>query len=193
MVIASRRSQRGFTLIELLIVITIIGILAIALVPRIIGGPARSRDIKRTADLKNIATALEIYFNDNGGYPSDGNVPSEDCVGSGGWLDQAIAKYLEGGKVPTDPGSGKPLTCTQGQYFYRALQSDTANPSSTGNGGAYILVADMEVDTASSEDNYCNLTSSAGWTILSATQKDLQQNNDCSAQTTPDSFYVMTR
>lgn len=193
MTLPSRRNPRGFTLIELLIVITIIGILAIALVPRIVGGPARSRDVKRTADLKNIATALEIYFNDNGGYPSDGNVPSEDCVGSGGWLDQAIMKYLEGGKVPTDPGSGKPLTCAQGQYFYRALQADSTNPSSTGNGGAYILVADMEVDTANSEDNYCNLTASSGWTILSATQQDLQLNNDCSAQTTPDSFYVMTR
>ncbi|KKR25748.1 MAG: hypothetical protein UT55_C0031G0009, partial [Candidatus Peregrinibacteria bacterium GW2011_GWE2_39_6] len=46
----SQHHKKSFTLIELLIVITIIGILAVALVPRIMGGAPRARDVKRKAD-----------------------------------------------------------------------------------------------------------------------------------------------
>ena len=57
--------KKTFTLIEMLIVIVIIGILAAALVPRLQAVQGRARDTKRKADLKQIATALEIYLLDN--------------------------------------------------------------------------------------------------------------------------------
>ena len=42
--------KRAFTLIQLLIVITIIGILAAALLPSILNAPGRGREAARTAD-----------------------------------------------------------------------------------------------------------------------------------------------
>jgi len=58
--------RKGFTLIELLIVVTIIGILAVALVPRIIGGSATARDGRRQSDVQSVATLLEYFLLDNG-------------------------------------------------------------------------------------------------------------------------------
>ena len=70
--------RKGFTLIELLIVITIIGILAVALVPRISQGPARARDVQRKADISNITSALELYYADFGTYPD--TLGADECL-----------------------------------------------------------------------------------------------------------------
>ena len=61
--------SKGYTLIELLIVITIIGILAVALLPSVLGAPARARDAARKADINNIIAALETYNSDHQQYP----------------------------------------------------------------------------------------------------------------------------
>ena len=63
------KNQKGFTLVELLVVIAIIGILATLLLLQL--GVARStaKDAKRIADINQVRTALELYFDDNGQYP----------------------------------------------------------------------------------------------------------------------------
>ena len=63
-------NKKGFTLIELLVVIAIIGLLSTLSVLALNGARARARDAKRIADIKQIQTALEMYYNDNNSYPA---------------------------------------------------------------------------------------------------------------------------
>jgi len=62
--------SRGFTLIELLVVIAIIGILATIAVVALQNARAKARDARRVADVKQMQTALELFFNDKQRYPT---------------------------------------------------------------------------------------------------------------------------
>lgn len=66
----SRFISLGFTLIELLVVISIIGILATLVTVNLSSARSRARDAQRKSDLKNISTALRLYYNDKSGYPT---------------------------------------------------------------------------------------------------------------------------
>lgn len=65
-----KKKYQGFTLIELLVVVAIIGLLSTLSILALNTARARARDAKRVADVKQIQTALEMYFNDVGAYPS---------------------------------------------------------------------------------------------------------------------------
>ncbi|MEI7620081.1 MAG: type II secretion system protein [Candidatus Falkowbacteria bacterium] len=70
-----KNKKQAFTLIELLVVIAIIGLLATLSVLALNNARAKSRDAKRVADVKQIQTALELYFNDKQLYPDTLSVP----------------------------------------------------------------------------------------------------------------------
>ncbi len=126
--------SKGFTLIELLIVITIIGILAVALLPSVLGAPARARDAARKADLNNIIAALETFNSDKQHYPSDATTTCIDAVKDGG-SDPVLTSYFQGGKVPADPQQKAAWNCSTG-YAYVV---------GTGNPVSYVLAASMEI------------------------------------------------
>ncbi|MEZ4485464.1 MAG: type II secretion system major pseudopilin GspG [Syntrophotaleaceae bacterium] len=63
-------NQRGFTLIEILVVVTILGILAAIVVPRILERPEEARRTKAAVDIKGLEEALGLFKLDNGFYPS---------------------------------------------------------------------------------------------------------------------------
>ncbi|MEI7620268.1 MAG: FISUMP domain-containing protein [Candidatus Falkowbacteria bacterium] len=65
-----KKSSKAFTLIELLVVIAIIGILATVSVLALSNARAKARDAKRAGDVKQVQTALELFFNDNNRYPT---------------------------------------------------------------------------------------------------------------------------
>lgn len=58
-------SKKTFTLIEILIVVLVIGVLASALIPKLQGAQARTRDAVRQVSLHDIYNAIETYAIDN--------------------------------------------------------------------------------------------------------------------------------
>jgi len=105
--------KRGFTLIELLVVIAIIGLLSTLAVVALNSARQKSRDSKRVADVKQIQTALELYFADHQGYPTSNGVlggASFKKLVNGGWVASNVTgttTYM--GLVPSAP---KPIDGT---------------------------------------------------------------------------------
>jgi len=66
----SRCKQQGFTLIEIMVVVVILGILAAAVVPKIMSRPQQARIEKAKHDITSLESALNIYKLDNYRYPS---------------------------------------------------------------------------------------------------------------------------
>jgi len=63
--------RNGFTLIELMLVVVIIATLAALVVPRFTGRVDQAKISAAKADiLANLSTALDLYYMDNGFYPT---------------------------------------------------------------------------------------------------------------------------
>jgi len=65
-----KHKQTGFTLIEIMVVVVILGILAAAVVPKIMSRPEQARIEKAKHDITALESALNIYKLDNYQYPS---------------------------------------------------------------------------------------------------------------------------
>ena len=103
-------NKQGFTLIELLVVIAIIGLLSTLAVVSLNNAREKSRDAKRVSDIKQVQTALELYYTDNNGYPL--------TAASGSSISDSNATYM--GTFPTAP---TPVdgTCVAGGNTYTYL------------------------------------------------------------------------
>jgi general secretion pathway protein G len=65
-----RNVSDGFTLIEIMVVVVIIGLLAAAIVPAVIGQVDRARVTKAKGDIQSLKTALALFRLDNSKYPT---------------------------------------------------------------------------------------------------------------------------
>ena len=64
------RFSAGFTLVEIMVVVVIIGILAVLIVPRVLGRSDEARVAAARHDIAAIVQSLKLYRLDNGRYPS---------------------------------------------------------------------------------------------------------------------------
>lgn len=63
-------NQNGFTVVELLVVLGIIALLAAVIAPRVIQYLSKARTDTATVQLKNLESAIELYYLDVGTYPN---------------------------------------------------------------------------------------------------------------------------
>jgi prepilin-type N-terminal cleavage/methylation domain-containing protein len=128
------KNTKGFTLIELLVVIAIIGLLSTLAVIALNSARQKSRDSKRVADVKQIQTALELYFADNNSYPAD---PTASVLGvaanntralcTGGFKSAcASGDTVYMGLVPAAPTpEDSPCSSAQNSYTYDQVSSSS--------------------------------------------------------------------
>ena len=109
-----KQKQKGFTLIELLVVIAIIGLLASVVLLALNSARQKSRDAKRVADVRQIATALELYLDTNSGYPTTANFIATGASG-------LTPNYL--GQRPTFPSPTD--SCVTASYAYTSAGAST--------------------------------------------------------------------
>ena len=123
--------DRGVTLVELLIVIAVISILVSGFVALInpLQKIGQANDARRKSDLSQLANALELYYHDNGKYPTSTLTFTISVAGWGtAWL-----PYIP--KVPIDPSSSNsyayfsPNTpaCSNNQCYYLYANLQTKN------------------------------------------------------------------
>lgn len=117
---SNQYSKNGFTLIELLVVIAIIGLLATLSIVAINKSRLMARDSRRKADLKQIMTVLDMYYNDNGKYPPAGVCAyGSNCyvysTGGINWI-PGLSGYVN--VVPKDPLNKGGAPWIDGGYTY---------------------------------------------------------------------------
>lgn len=62
--------RKGFTLIELLVVISVIGVLSAVLLVNFVGVRGRAGDATKKSNLRQLKTAMRLYYNDFQRYPA---------------------------------------------------------------------------------------------------------------------------
>ena len=129
-----RHNRHGITLIELLVVMVVIGILATIAIPRFMSSREEAFKTRALADLRNLSSHQEIYWDEDRGYASDiaqldidisRGVSLEITDASGtGWAAQASQSFLPSMTCgiyygSADPANGAPaesagvVTCSR--------------------------------------------------------------------------------
>jgi len=150
--------KKGFTLLELLVAISIIGILISMGTVYYSSAQKKSRDAKRKSDLKEIRTALRMYYNDYQSYPS--NNSNHQIVGCGttfSWGSEfSCGSTVYMSELPEDPDSSK-------RYHYlRGSDGDSSNTD------AFRLYACLENESDPDLDSSdrCSSSDAYSYTIF---------------------------
>ena len=149
--------QKGFTLIELLVVIAIIGLLSTLAVVSLNSARSKARDARRTSDIRQVQTALDMYYNDAGVYPQTGTTdivlgagdgmvicydPDDTGVPYGLQADTSGCDTTIMSQVPKDPQAAQ-------AYTYKVNTLDTST---------YIIEFTLENNNATWGGTTCEAT-----------------------------------
>ena len=136
------RRRKGFTLIEMLIVIVVIAILALIVIPRLLGAGRKAKEATLRGDLHQIRNSIQQFEADCGDYPSAlaqlMTVPSAGNGGGGIALDvngwQGPYLRTPDSNLPKDPFTESSTT-----WSYTASTGHVASGSTLTaiNGDAY--------------------------------------------------------
>lgn len=122
--------KNAFTLLELLVVISVLGVLVVIILPNLVGIRARARDSALKNDMRQLKTALRLYYNDYQSYPADdesGNI---------------LACGIDGVSVcPNNDGS---FAIGELVYMKEMPNSEEYNYTSASNGEDFLLSTLLE-------------------------------------------------
>jgi len=146
-----KQSSKGFTLIELLVVISIIGILSSLAVVSLNSARNKARDALRKADMTQMRTALNLYYDNKTRYPVCGtwddasaDFGAAPTAGSACYLGALTTALTTGskpyvGQMPKDPKNTTNDPSVDPVYVYRYV--------SRSDGSEYALVYRIEENT----------------------------------------------
>lgn len=138
-----RVARRGFTLIELLTVVSIIALLAAAILASMAEAQQRSRDATRLSHIKQLQSALEFYAQEHDGqYP----LVTTSVVSASELQTALVPSYIQ--VLPTDPVR----TGGNGYRYYTASAS---------NASSYSIVINLETDDP--DIDWCLIKLGAGY------------------------------
>ncbi|MCL5667277.1 MAG: prepilin-type N-terminal cleavage/methylation domain-containing protein [Patescibacteria group bacterium] len=142
---------KGFTLIELLVVISIIGLLASIVMVSLNSARLKARDARRKSDLAQLATAINLFLDDNGYLPRNQTgwctYISNPANNWGPSFQADLQKYMS--KVPLDPRYSN----QSGDFFYSNDNNSKAK---------FTLCTVLEQPTGNNYDS--TYGGCAGWT-----------------------------
>ncbi|TSC95320.1 MAG: putative General secretion pathway protein GspG [Parcubacteria group bacterium Athens1014_10] len=162
------KNKSAFTLIELLIVIAVIALISTLALTALNNARKKARDAKRLADIKQIITTLELYYDNNKKYPGPTSSYGEAEGACGGWDSSTVDNDSDGrsfieplidvelmGKVPRDP-IGTAGTC--GGYNYRYFRYNAGSNGCDSSRGAFYVISINDMETSGNP-----YSSSPGW------------------------------
>ena len=150
--------KAGFTLIELLVVISIIGLLSSLGIVALNSARVKARDAMRMAEMAQLRTALNLYYEDNAGYPisayesewnyGDVHFGASAQNGADSYLNDLIPAIASGTrplmeKIPLDPKNPTNDPALSQAYLYRYITTD--------NGSEYAISYYLEGDLSAPE------------------------------------------
>jgi len=105
------KNRHGFTLMEILVVIGIIGLLAVFLVPNLLGAKDRAKETAVKAVMHSVQLAIESYEMENLTYPLDNNVPLQSLCNNylmaGGYVVTIPKNPFTGAQYSDSDSAGK--------------------------------------------------------------------------------------
>lgn len=156
------KEEKGFTLVELLVVIAILLVLSIVLLPQVLGYSDKAREIKVKRDIRDIATATEVFSTMNGDYPeADLNSP------------KSIASILQKEDINWT-GDNEGIVDPWGNPYYYDLTNDHYYIASAGKDGVFETNDDIFFNNGKIFKAACQLSENS---IPSASSNPPSGNN----------------